>query len=1087
MRSRIDFIRNELFKLHNINSKELNNENTTINRSFDISGETDFTSDMEDSMFEGLDTSELINAVKHLEDIYNKSENRYQKVRSALFLSRIYNYYLPDSGRLINIGTIPYPAIYSMENQQFDDAINFLSSTDKKSLSEAMMKVLGLAYWKKAFSIIEEQVKICFSARFPELFKIESLDEYYLKNPVYFKNNLELVLMPVRIEHTSCVGSDIFYLAMDRPYKARCINISVDLFDNISKGTKPPISVIVRPIKEKGIRLTSIDLGISKLVLDLEDLFNMQNDDLALIKAAVIVSGIVPPGFKELGDKICLHELLRKFMRENNSFEGFEIISRVTDIPRGSGLAVSTNLLAALILALMRFSGQMPNDNNEISNEDKMQVVSRCIYGEWLGGSGGGWQDCAGLWGGFKKITGQPSNPLFEPDSTGSLLPFYEELNIDDSITESILSSLVLVNGGTGQDVGPVLRMITEKYILKDKIAWNSRIKTENRFDKILSSLLKGDLREIGHLEEEDFYDRTKISMLSNNLYHQKVFTHLKEIFKDDLWGYDSTGGRAGAGGIFIINPKCREQFEKAFLTVSQQVQEELKGQMHFSSGPMIYKYEINKKGVRVNSLAREQAALLVDQWSMAGTEKKALDESSFAVQIEKIKEKCYFNEELFYDLQKKYIDGRMSIKNNIRAEKDKLKQIELEKATGNILNMPEIGSPEYNNLFYEGIELLKDPMAYIILNGGESTRFGVCTIRGLNPAFYVSGRYCSMIELKMRHLNFLHKRYKSPIYPVFVNSFFTDENTMEVLKNNRFYGLPEENTFHCVHQVSHRVIPKADDLIYAHEVLREKSVTAHEEELLSQYLKTMVSWADEKGEGNIYKPEGLNKLYTFVSPGHFYSFMSIISDYTLGFLLEQGVKRLVVSSNDNLLSTVDPAILAFHVSKGYGTTSEVVPRLYDSGGVPVIVDGRVEILEDFSFPDKETMWKTPFFNPITTWIEVDQLLNLLELSRTDLIHAAHGDEEKRHKCRLAVDSLANRLNTYVVLKHISEDMGKGITYKYPVIQFEKLYGNLISLLEPLFLVVPKALRHTQIKSIEHIYQVTADRALEVLEPQIGL
>lgn len=1089
MMNRIDFITDKLLKLHKVETERVFPIKASAGIPLEFTGETDFTHCMEDIMFEGLDRDELIKAVRYLEGVYNKTENRYQKIRAALFLSRIYNYYLPNSGELMNIGTIPYSAIHAMENQQFDKAIDVLANTgnDKGCLSEAKMKVLGLAYWRKAFSIIEEQVKVCFCARFPELFRIASLDDYCLKNPVYFKNNSEHVLMPVRIEHTSCVGSDIFYLAMDRPHRSRCINISVDLFDNASKSTKPPISVVVRPIKENGIRLTSIDLGISKQVTDLEDLFNMQNDDLALIKAAVIVSGIVPPGFKERKHEISLKELLSKFMRENNSFDGFEVISKVTDIPRGSGLAVSTNLLAALILALMRFSGQMSNDDREISDEDKMQVVARCIYGEWLGGSGGGWQDCAGLWGGFKKISGQPSNAQFDPDSTGSLLPLYEELQISDSVAENLLSSMVLVNGGTGQDVGPVLRMITEKYILRDKTAWNARISTENRFDKILDALLKGDIRELGHLEAEDFKDRTEISMLSDNLYHRKVFTRLKEIFKDDLWGYDSTGGRAGAGGIFIINPRCRKAFEEAFLSVSAQVQKELKGQMHFSSEPMIYKYEINKVGVRVNSLSREQAELLINRWLTEGPQKEPLEEGGFNGQIEKLKEECCFNEELFNDLQKNYINKNMSIKNNIRADKGKLTQIDLEQSSSNVVKMPEIGSFEYDRLFSEGNELLKEPIAYITLNGGESTRFGVCTIRGLNPAFFVSGRYCSMIELKMRHLRFLRERYKSTVYPVFVNSFFTDESTMKVLKNNSFYGLPAENVFHCIHQVSHRVIPNVEDLIYDHEVLREKSVTVHEEELQKQYLETMLDWARENGEGSIYNPEGLNKLYTLVSPGHFYSFMSIVSNYTLGFLLERGVKRLIISSNDNLLSTVDPAILAFHVKKGYGTTSEVVPRLYDSGGAPVIIDGKVEILEDFSFPDKETLWKTPFFNPITTWMEVDSLLKLLELTQEDLIDAAHGNEEKRNKCKQAVDQLADKLDTYVVLKHISEDMGKGITYRYPVIQFEKLYGNLIGLLEPLFLAVPKVLRHTQIKSVEHIYQVTSDRALEVLKPQIIL
>ncbi len=1086
--NRIDFIRDKLLKLHNIEIKEISQEDSNFKIPAELRLKNGYMHDIEDSLFEGLDKYELINAVLVLEDMYNTSKNRYQKVRVALFLSRIYGYYLPNSGKLLSIGTIPYPAVYAMENRQYDSVIEILSGRhkDKSMISEAEMKVLGLAYWRKAFSIIEEQVKVCFTARFPELFDIESLDGYCLKNPYYFNDNAEHVQMPVRIEHTSCVGSDIFYLAMDRPHKARCINISVDLYDNQAKTTKSPISVIIRPVKENGIRLTSVDLGVSKLINGFEDLFNMQNDDLALLKAAVIVSGIVPPAFKEKKHNTSLSQLLNKFMSENNSCEGFEVISRVTDIPRGSGLAVSTNLLAALILALMRFSGQMPNRDSEISDADKMQVVARCIYGEWLGGSGGGWQDCAGLWGGFKLISGQPSDAAFEPDSAGSLLPSYEELQIEDTVAEKILSSLVLVNGGTGQDVGPVLRMITEKYILRDKEAWNARVSTENRFDKIFDSLLKGDIKELGRLEDEDFKDRAKISMLSDNLYHRKVYKRLKELFKDDLWGYDSTGGRAGAGEIFIVNPECREAFDKAFLTVSSEVQEELKGQMHFSSGPLIYKYEINKKGVLIELLEKEQAEILINQWLNEGTQRKTPIGDSIP-EIEKIKEKCYFNEALFNDLQKKYIAGQITMKNNISATKDRISQIDLKDPHGNIMRLPEMDSHEYESLFKEGVELLKEPLAYITLNGGESTRFGVCTIRGLNPSFYVSGRYCSMIELKMRHLHFLSEKYKCPVYPVFVNSFFTDEYTMKVLKNNRYYGLNEKDIFHCIHQISHRVIPKVDDLIYDFEVLREKSVTVHEEELHKQYLEAMAAWVKDTGEGSIYAPEGLNKLYTIVSPGHFYSFMSIVSDYTLGFLLERGVKRLIVSSNDNLLSTVDPAILALHIKKGCGTTSEVVPRLYDAGGAPVIIDGRVEILEDFSFPDKETLWKTPFFNPITTWIEIDSLIKLLELTPEDLIDAAHGNEEKRSKCRMAVDRLAEKLNTYVVLKHISEDMGNGITYRYPVIQFEKLYGNLIGLLKPLFLVVPKVLRHTQIKSVDHIYQVTSDRALEVLKPQIIL
>ncbi|HEX2926834.1 MAG TPA: hypothetical protein VHP38_11360, partial [Ruminiclostridium sp.] len=433
----------------------------------------------------------------------------------------------------------------------------------------------------------------CISIRYPYLFKIKTINDYRLKNPAYYKRHVELVTMPVRIEQTSCVGSDIFYLAMDRPQKARCINISINLFNSSSGRAEPPISVIVRPIKEKGIRLTSVDLKCTKLIQDAEDMFNMRNDDLSLLKAAVIAAGIIPPAIKDISAEISLHEIVESFMSENVEFKGFEVVSSVIEIPRGSGLAVSTNLLAGLIMALLRFSGQLPYGKSEVTDKDKMEVAARCIYGEWLGGSGGGWQDYGGMWGGFKKITGQPADKVLDPDSCGSLLPKYEKIEVSRPAVEGMLKSLVLVNGGTGQDVGPVLRMITEQYIVKDKAAWNARLRTENRFDEILGALQSGDIKAVGNLENQDFQDRKRISPLSDNLYHEETFKALSSLFKEDLWGYDSSGGRAGAGGIYFINPERREEFEEAFINISQKVQAELTGQIHFSSKPLIYNFEI--------------------------------------------------------------------------------------------------------------------------------------------------------------------------------------------------------------------------------------------------------------------------------------------------------------------------------------------------------------------------------------------------------------------------------------------------------------------------------------------------------------
>ena len=52
-------------------------------------------------------------------------------------------------------------------------------------------------------------------------------------------------------------------------------------------------------------------------------------------------------------------------------------------------------------------------------------MAARAILGEWLAGSGGGWQDSGGVWPGIKLITGVLAGPD-DPEygiSRGRLLP----------------------------------------------------------------------------------------------------------------------------------------------------------------------------------------------------------------------------------------------------------------------------------------------------------------------------------------------------------------------------------------------------------------------------------------------------------------------------------------------------------------------------------------------------------------------------------------------------------------------------------------------------------------------------------------
>ena len=158
----------------------------------------------------------------------------------------------------------------------------------------------------------------------------------------------------------------------------------------------------MRVIDEPVLRLTSVDLGATADISSLAEVFDFARDYLGLLKAAVIAAGIVPPGIEGSGQNLA--DLLARVVGPGR---GLELVSHVNDIPKGSRLAVSTNLLASLISVCMRATGQARSLTGALAEEERRLVLARAMLGEWLGGSGGGWQDSGGVWPGMKLICGR--------------------------------------------------------------------------------------------------------------------------------------------------------------------------------------------------------------------------------------------------------------------------------------------------------------------------------------------------------------------------------------------------------------------------------------------------------------------------------------------------------------------------------------------------------------------------------------------------------------------------------------------------------------------------------------------------------
>jgi len=137
-----------------------------------------------------------------------------------------------------------------------------------------------------------------------------------------------------------------------------------------------------------------------------------------------------------------------------------------------------------------------------------------------------------------------------------------------------------------------------------------------------------------------------------------------------------------------------------------------------------------------------------------------------------------------------------------------------------------------------------------------------------------------------------------------------------------------------------------------------------------------------------------------------------------LGRFLAGGGQTLFMTNVDNLGATIDPAMLALHHDGGAAITAEVVRKLKgDAGGAPAVLDGVPQIIEGFRFPKDFDQTRIAVFNTNTFFLDAK-----------------------------AVDR-EFALPYYRVEKKVDGQ---------PVIQFERLVGELTAFVPSRFVEVPR-------------------------------
>ncbi|MEO5803692.1 MAG: UTP--glucose-1-phosphate uridylyltransferase [Verrucomicrobiota bacterium] len=1061
-----------------------------------------------DAFCRAASLKELLAECAELQNFRQQSENLYERVRALFFLYAIHRFHLPLKiiGGTANL--IPFKGYEHLLQRRFEEAVEiFIHAQNSAGPSDAISSALAAAYYRLGIQTLADQVRRSvrsvrgnqwmFRMGHPADQPLRILSELLHQNSdATFPILRELT--PVRMDLTHSAWSDIFFLGMDFPEGAKVLNISIDLGVNgRDAAPKPPVEAYLRVIEEPLLRLTSVDLGATVDITSLNEVFDFAKDYLGLLKAAVIASGMVPPGIEGSGQN--LSDLLARIV---GAGRGLELISNVNNIPKGSRLAVSTNLLAALISVCMRATRQAQSLEGALEENERRLVLARAILGEWLGGSGGGWQDSGGVWPGIKLIEGVLAGDT-DPESgvsRGRLMPQHKILDADEVSPEmrhKLQESLVLVHGGMAQNVGPILEMVTEKYLLRSEAEWKGRQETLGILDEIFSALRAKDVEALGQATTRNFQGPLQtIIPWASNFYTESLIKQVRDEFGKDFWGFWMLGGMSGGGMGFMFAPEKKAEAQKRLQEIMSQTKCDLENALPFAMEPVVYDFAINEKGTFADLLTGEEALLPQSYYALIAPKLLRLDQQNLPqlrrVELDKFAQACRTKPELRGTVQvlfdrllprleqkesKEQTLGELLDQNGFdRAQHEQIRadlkdgriglsQNRLPQSTtiedvheGDVIVAP---SEKPGDFYAAGKRAISEgKVAVVTLAAGSGTRWtqGAGVVKALHPFCKLGGHHRTFIETHLAKSRRVAKEFGRAMPHIFTTSYLTHSAIEKFLARQKNYNYSGQLLLSKGRSIGLRMIPTERDLRFAWEEMPQQLLDEQAQKVRESLHMALISWARHSGEASDYTENLPGQCLHPV--GHWYEIPNLLRNGTLLKLLSgnPNLKYLLLHNIDTLGANVDPALLGLHISSGACLSFEVITRrIEDRGGGLARVNGNIRLVEGLAMPREEAEFNLSYYNSMTTWIELAKLLEVFKLSRVDL-----SDEEK---VSAAIRNLGARMPTYITLKDVKKRWGHGQEDIFPVAQFEKLWGDMTALPEVdcKFIVVPRS-RGQQLK-----------------------
>ncbi len=1070
-----------------------------------------------DSLCRAATQAELETYCAQLEDFRRTTPNFYHGVRAIFFLTAVHRYYLPPHFSADGGGLVPYAGHKLALARRFEEALAVYHEHRRvHGSSDALSSAFAAAYHGLAFKTLAAQVQktvrkvrgnqwmfrmghpLDYPLRLRRELLARDADTPDAPYPVLAEETA------VRLDLSHAAWSDIFFLGMDYPEGAQVLNLSVNLgVHGRDADTRPPVCAFLRVIDEPVLRLVSVDLGVSADLTDLADVFDFAKDYLGLLKAAVIASGLIPSGLEGSGH--ALSDLLATLAGPGR---GLELVSQVRDIPKGSRLAVSTNLLGCLISLLMRATGQTARLTGGLDEDERRTIASRAILGEWLGGSGGGWQDSGGVWPGIKFIRGEAALPGDSEHgvSRGRLLPRHQLLGpdlISPATRQALRDSLVLVHGGMSQNVGPILEMVTEKYLLGLPREAAARTEAQTILRDLVAALQAGDVGRVAELTTRNFFGPLQaIIPWASNAYTERLVAEARAELGDAFRGFVMLGGMSGGGMGFWIDPAHRAAAVPKILALMRRTKRALEHALPFAMDPVVYDFDLNENGSFAHlragpaaMLSPEYYLMMVPRWlrqdprtlrpetraeldRFAGNQLLAGDRPLIEPLIARIfppaakkssASAASSGHETLRDLLAAQGFDPVQherIRDDLRTGRIGLAQNRLPaSALVEDARPGDVAALDANDAEAARLgraALAAGSVAVVTLAAGAGSRWtqGAGTVKALHPFAKLGGRHRSFVETHLAKTRAAALAHGAAAPHLFTTSHLTHEPTADFLRTLTCDLGPSDlrPILSPGRSIGLRFIPTVRDLRFSFEEVAHQQLDPQKEKMRRSVQKALLDWAATAGEAGDYTDNLPNQSLHPV--GHWYEIANLLLNGTLRELLvaRPQLETLLLHNIDTLGANLDPAVLGHHLRSGAGLTFEVIRRrIEDRGGGLARVNGQLRLVEGLALPRDEDEFALTYYNTATCWIRIDALLALFGLDR-----AALSDPDR---VLAGVRKLAARMPTYVTLKDVKKRWGNGQEDILPVAQFEKLWGDMTNLpeCECRFIAVPR-IRGQQLK-----------------------